>query len=146
MVVPVVPQLIPLIIAGLVAIAPIAHINVANKDNYNSMYDKTTDNSKITNDKTNSATTKIVTIREGFKGVVQDGQIFQVPFYQKTTVEKSYTGREEELGRQEQIANKQQDANTHEVEEQPSAVGTVFNGFISSSRAALSSVWRRVKL
>lgn len=142
---PIVTKIIPIAIAGLIAVTPIADVAKITKDSNTTTNEKGSDNQTTVNDKTNQQTTKIVTIREGFKGVILDGKIFEVPYKHVTTVEKTYHEKEQEKGQQEKSSDNSQGTTSRSTEEVPSVQTTILTKITDSGKWFVQKIWQKVK-
>ncbi|MDF2499392.1 MAG: hypothetical protein K0Q77_106 [Anaerosporomusa subterranea] len=143
---PITFKVIPVIAAAIIALTPVYDVAKIQKDNSGNIVDKSNDSSTSANDKTSNQTTKIITIREGFKGVLLDGNVFQVPFYQKTTVEKTYVEKELENGQHNSISDKQQSSNSKSISDVPGQQTTIISKVVDGGKAIVSKMWQRLKL
>jgi hypothetical protein len=138
-------KLIPLVVAGMIALTPIHFTSKIQKDNNATITDKSNDNSTTINDKTNQQTTKIVTTREGFKGVVLDGKVFEVPYKHITTVEKTYHEKGNEQEKQERSNDKKQEEKSVVTEDVPNIKTTIISKVVDGGQWVVNKIWRTVR-
>lgn len=141
--IPLASKVIPIAMAGFIALTPIADLAKINKESNTVIQDNGSNNQKTVNDKTNQQTTKIITIREGYKGVILDGSIFEVPYYNKTTVEKTYHEKEQEQGQQDKSNNSWQSTTTRSSEDVPDK--TIFTKIINGGKVVVQKIWQKVR-